>query len=100
MPSKGVLIRLCIYLPIIGFLAWRAFAPREPEPQPESVDTEGLPTRSFTTEDGKKIDVIQVTPEQAEQLMGRPLPTPEQAEGEAKGEAKPDAPPAADAPSE
>jgi hypothetical protein len=86
MPSKGVLIRLAIYLPIIGFLAWRAFAPSEPEPQP-APEAQEMPTRTFTTEDGKKIEVIQVTPEQAQKMMGRPMPSPDEAEAKAEQKA-------------
>ena len=85
MPSKGVLIRLAIYLPIIGFLAWRAFAPSKVEDAPGEIAPEDYKSQTFTTEDGKKLEVIQVTPEQAEKMMGRPVPTP--AEAEAKAEA-------------
>jgi hypothetical protein len=75
-PRKGILIRLLIYLPILGYLSWRVLAAREPAEAP--VDpAQSYPKRTFTTEDGKTFEVLEVTPEQAEKMMGRPLPAPE-----------------------
>lgn len=73
LPRKGILIRLAIYLPVIGFLAWRVFfargeeapAPVEPEP-PGNV-------RTIAGPDGKEFKIIEVTPEEAK-AMGVEIP--------------------------
>jgi hypothetical protein len=77
-PSRGVLIRLFIYGPIIGYLAWRAFA-SDPTPSPDADPAQPDATRrTFTTPDGKSMEVLEVTPEQAEAILGRPLPASDQ----------------------
>lgn len=61
LPRKGILIRLGIYLPIIGFLAWQAFfANDKPAPPPEE------PAK-------KEFQVIEVSPEEAK-AMGWEMP--------------------------
>ncbi len=61
LPRKGILIRLGIYLPIIGYLAWQAFFARE-EPQPQPAPK-------------KEFQIIEVTPEEAK-AMGVDLEFP------------------------
>ena len=64
LPRKGILIRLGIYLPIIGCLAWQAFFAREkPQPQPAPAPK-------------KEFQIIEVTPEEAK-AMGVDLEFPE-----------------------
>lgn len=65
---KGIIIRALIYGPIIGYLSWAALC-REPEPVQKD-----------------EFQVIELSPEEAEQMMGREIPTPAEAVEEA-GEA-------------
>lgn len=72
LPRKGILIRLGIYLPIIGFLAWQAFFKNdEPQPAPEEAPKGNV--RTFSGPDGKEFKVIEVTPEEA-RAMGVEIP--------------------------
>ncbi|MGH1343022.1 MAG: hypothetical protein ACRBN8_15790 [Nannocystales bacterium] len=72
LPRKGILIRLGIYLPIIGVLAWQAFfAKKEPQPQPQEAPKGNV--RSFSGPDGKEFKVIEVTPDEA-RAMGVEIP--------------------------
>ncbi len=71
-PRRGIMIRLAIYLPIIGVLAYQAFFATAEEPEPMPVP--GQPTvRTLSGPDGKEFKVIEVTPEQAE-AMGVKIP--------------------------
>lgn len=72
LPRKGILIRLGIYLPIIGFLAWQAFFAND-KSQPAPQDAPPRNVRTFSGPDGKEIKVIEVTPEQAK-AMGVEIP--------------------------
>lgn len=61
LPRKGILIRLGIYLPIIGVLAWQAFfANDKPAPAPQEAPK-------------KKFQVMEVSPEEAK-AMGWEMP--------------------------
>ena len=61
LPRKGILIRLGIYLPIIGFLAWQAFfANKTPQPTPEESPQ-------------KEFQVIEMTKDEA-RAMGLEIP--------------------------
>ena len=81
LPPKRVLIRLCIYLPIIAYLAWSAFAKdggtdsaaEDGAREQADVQRRDLPRRTLTADDGSSFEVIEVTPEQAKQ-MGLRLP--------------------------
>ncbi|MEM6294382.1 MAG: hypothetical protein AAGA54_24120 [Myxococcota bacterium] len=71
-PRRGILIRLAIYLPIIGYLSYQAFFAGEKEPEPPPAADQ--PTvRTLSGPDGKEFKVIEVTPEQAE-AMGVKMP--------------------------
>lgn len=81
MPRKAVLIRLAIYLPLLGYFGWRAFdhyraeraSERDPPQAQESVELadpfEGMPTKTIDV-DGKQVKVYEITPEQAEAYLG------------------------------
>lgn len=72
LPRKGILIRLGIYLPIIGFLAWQAFfANDKPEPTPQEGPRGNV--RTFSGPEGKEFKVIEVTPDEA-RAMGVEIP--------------------------
>ncbi len=72
LPRKGILIRLGIYLPIIGYLAWQAFfSGNKPQPEPEEAPKGNV--RTFSGPDGEEFKVIEVTPEQVKE-MGVEIP--------------------------
>ncbi len=74
-PRKGILIRLAIYLPIIGFLSYQAFfVDRSAPPAPDAEAQPGK-VRHIQGPDGKEFKVIEVTPEEARQ-MGVEIPEP------------------------
>ena len=83
-PRKGILIRLLIYGPIIGFLAYQALEKYRTErevtetdvaPLQEDVEDKLEPYKKvIEMPDGSKQEIIQLTPEQAEEILGHPLP--------------------------
>lgn len=83
-PRKGILIRLLIYGPIIGFLSYQAIEKYRTErevtetdvpPLQEDVEDKLEPYKKvIEMPDGSKQEIIQLTPEQAEEILGHPLP--------------------------
>lgn len=83
-PRKGILIRLLIYGPIIGFLSYQAIEKYRTErevtetdvaPLQEDVEDKLEPYKKvIDMPDGSKQEIIQLTPEQAEEILGHPLP--------------------------
>lgn len=72
LPRKGILIRLAIYLPIIGYLAWQALSSNaEPEPAPQTK-TPGR-VRTLQGPDGEEMKIIEITSEEA-RAMGVEIP--------------------------
>ena len=107
LPRKGILIRLVIYGGLLSYFGWQAlehyFAEKEAEAGVAAGSEErGLPSRKVNLPDGRSVEVLEITPEQAEQMYGVP---PSVMPGEPEGgaaktppaEAPPSAPPA-DAP--
>lgn len=83
LPRKGILIRLCIYVPVLGYLSYRAFdrwwVERHPQAAtaPDELEQKLAPhRRTITLPDGTQQSIVELTPEQAEELLG-PLPRPE-----------------------
>lgn len=99
-PRKGILIRLCIYLPLVGYFGWRAFDRWWTERHPPAIEQDPLDPyrRKILLPDGSEQEVIELTREQAEQLLG-PLPPepPADAQPMKTGDA-PKNPPVAPAP--
>ena len=91
LPRKGILIRLAIYLPLLGYFGWRAYDRWWTENHPPAAQTDPLDPyrRKVTLPDGREQEYIELTREQAEELIG-PLP-PEGAP--TPGEVKAGAPP-------
>lgn len=76
LPRKGILIRLCIYLPLLGFFGWRAYEKWRSENAPpvqQQPDSLEQYRRTVTLPDGTQQDYYELTREQAEQMYG-PLP--------------------------
>jgi hypothetical protein len=79
-PRRGILIRALVYGPILGYLGWQAVerwrAQREADAAAQ--DQPAAPNkRTITFPDGSEHEVIELTPEQAEQMLGRPLDPPD-----------------------
>ncbi|MCR9164297.1 MAG: hypothetical protein ACE37F_24875 [Nannocystaceae bacterium] len=76
LPRKGILIRLAIYLPIIGFLSWKAFfAGGDEQPAPEPEQTPPGRVRTIAGPDGQEMKIIEITPDEAK-AMGVEIPDP------------------------
>ena len=76
LPRKGILIRLAIYLPIIGFLSWKAFfSGGDEQPAPEPEQTSPGRVRTIAGPDGKEMKIIEITQEEAK-AMGVEIPDP------------------------
>lgn len=75
--KKAVWIRLLIYIPLLAFFGYQAFARfkagKEAEAQEAAAPalTGDEPTkRTVTLPDGRTVEVYEVTPEQAELMLG------------------------------
>lgn len=82
MPRKGVLIRLCIYVPVLAYVSWRAYGRWSTEREAEAAAAEAPSEleqklaphkRIITLPDGRQQEIVELTPEQAEAIIG-PLP--------------------------
>lgn len=80
LPSRGVIIRLFIYIPLIGFLGWRAMNSRcgadEPtlSAEPSAVDELAPYRKTITLPDGTQQEIVELTPAQAEAVLGQRMP--------------------------
>lgn len=74
-PRKGILIRLAIYLPIIGFLSYQAFFKKPDVDEASQATPQAVEPRTRTIEgpDGKEFKIIEITPEEAK-AMGVEVP--------------------------
>ena len=70
------MIRLLVYGPILGYLGWQAIerfrAQRDADAAAQEQPSEPR-KRTVTFPDGTQHEVLELTPEQAEQMLGRPL---------------------------
>lgn len=89
-PRKGVVIRLAIYIPVIGYLGYQAIgkwkAERETTEQdvaPPQADPLEQHKRVIEMPDGTKREIIELTEDEAEQYLGHPVP---KSPGETKSE--------------
>lgn len=69
LPRKGILIRLFIYVPLLGFFGWQAYQRYRSEQaaETEAPQLEGRKTK-FTLPDGKSVEVVEISEEQARQM--------------------------------
>jgi len=81
-PRTGILIRLLIYVPVLGFLSWRAFHAKPA--RDEGLEGRPIERRQIKGPDGTDIEVIELTREQFERTYG-PLPQGGPGEPEAGG---------------
>ncbi|MCA9704504.1 MAG: hypothetical protein KDK70_01505 [Myxococcales bacterium] len=79
-PRRGILIRLFIYVPLIAILAWRARGGCGEEATMErevdvDLDQKLDPHRRvITLPDGTQQSIVELTPAQAEEILGHPIP--------------------------
>jgi hypothetical protein len=84
-PRKGIVVRLAIYVPVIGFLSWNACATYRARVAAEEVGAAPDPAaqelekhqRVYTMPDGTQQKVYELTPEEAERLLGKPVALPD-----------------------
>lgn len=75
LPRKGILIRLCIYLPLLAFFGWKAYQRYQSEQAAERAAPELEGTkRVITGPDGKPIEYFEITEEQAKKMGYQPEP--------------------------
>jgi len=78
-PRRGILVRLFIYVPVIAFLAWRASGgcsggeAEEATMQPEP-DRLAPHRKVITLPDGTQQEIVELTREEAEEILGHPIP--------------------------
>lgn len=102
LPPKAVLIRICIYGPLLAYFGYLACQRYQAEQeQKEAPVLEGR-KHTFTLPDGKSVDVVEISEDQARQMGFDPSKSgpPSQAEAPAKaaGTEESKSPPAAPAP--
>jgi len=77
-PRRGILIRLLIYVPVISLLAWRAQGgcdSKEPAAKDDALEQKLAPHRKvITLPDGTQQEVVELTAEEAEAILGHPIP--------------------------
>jgi len=69
LPSKAVLIRICIYGPLLAYFGYLACQKYKAE-QAEQNDAPVLEGRkhTFTLPDGKSVEVVEISEDQARQM--------------------------------
>lgn len=77
-PRKGILIRLCIYVPLIAYFSWRALDRDGDRDDADAADDDierklAPHKRMVTLPDGTQQEIVELTPEQAEAILG-PMP--------------------------
>lgn len=77
-PRRGILIRLAIYVPLISLLAWRARGGCNSDPpvaEEDPLEQKLAPHRKvITLPDGTQQEVVELTAEEAEAILGHPIP--------------------------
>ena len=101
MSRRGLIIRLLIFVPLFGYFGYGAYKKWRGEQEEQAAQSARevelkAATKSVTLHDGRSIDIVELTPEQAERLHGIKLPPPEDAKAPAPAPAAPA--PAAPAP--
>ena len=70
LPRKGILIRIAVYGTLLAFFGWQAWTKHRAEK--ELAAEQAAHTRSATLPDGRTIEYMELTPEQAERMFGVP----------------------------
>jgi hypothetical protein len=87
-PRRGILIRLAIYVPLIAFLAWRAQGGCDNSAtmtRDDAMEQKLAPHRKvITLPDGTQQEIVELTAEEAEAILGHPIPRDLDRVGEGK----------------
>ena len=83
LPRKGVLIRLAIYGPLLGYFGWQALekwraeqAAAEQSAEP-TIDEKLAPHKKWVTfPDGTKQAIYELSPQEAADILGHEVPAP------------------------
>ncbi len=87
MSRRGLIIRVLIFVPLFAYFGYGAYQKWRSEQAEERAQAEARSareaelqsaTRSITLHDGRSIDIVELTPEQAERLHGIKLPADNQ----------------------
>jgi len=84
-PRKGILIRLAIYVPLLTYFGWMACArwrsdrdaaaeAEELRRAPSLGDKLAPHKKTITLPDGTQQDIYELSPEEAEAILGHPVP--------------------------
>ncbi len=71
MSRRGLIIRLLIFVPLLAYFGYGAYQKWRAE---QAAEDAAPTSRKMQLPDGRTIDVIELTPEQAEQQFGVKLP--------------------------
>lgn len=92
-PRKGILIRALIYGPLLGYFGWQAWQKWQADPveattpaEPTVDDKLERHKKTIELPDGTKHEIYELTPEQAEEILGHPVPPPPQDEDAHEGD--------------
>lgn len=96
LPRRGILIRIVVYGALISFFGWRACAKYQEEKATEA-EIESV-SREAKLPDGRTIEYLELTPEQAEKMFGAKVERGEPSPPSEGAAAAPVVPPAAPAP--
>jgi len=86
MTRRALLIRVLIFVPLFGYFGYGAYLKWRNEQAQSQVEADEASAReaelkgathSVKLHDGRSIDIVELTPEQAERLHGIKLPPPE-----------------------
>lgn len=72
MSRRGLIIRLLIFVPLFGYFGYGAIQKWRAE---QAIADDAPTSRKMQLPDGRTIDVIEMTPEQAEKHYGVKLPS-------------------------
>lgn len=92
LPSKGILIRLCIYVPLLAFFGYKAYQRYQSEQAAETAAPEKGVKRTIVGPDGKPMEYFEITEEQARQMGYKPEPEAKPADAAPPADAKAPAP--------
>ncbi len=99
MTRRALLIRVLIFVPLFGYFGYGAYLKWRNEQAQSQIEADEAKAReaelkgathSVKLHDGRSIDIVELTPEQAERLHGIKMPPPEDKPADAKApETKP-----------
>jgi len=86
MTRRALLIRVLIFVPLLAYFGYGAYQKWQNERAQTQIEADAATARevelkgathSVKLHDGRSIDIVELTPEQAERLHGIKMPPPE-----------------------